>query len=155
MSEHDDLDTIRCFFNEGGTLQALMNIDSKDLDYVYSYSCQLFKMGDYVNSKRFLLVLIRLSHWQYDYWLSLGLCCQMLSEHEEAIFCFGQAGLLRLDDPSPVFFTGLCLNHLKKINEANKAYGCALKICANNEKYKDLKIVINQKLSVPIERKNE
>ncbi|MCD4487165.1 SycD/LcrH family type III secretion system chaperone [Chromobacterium vaccinii] len=140
----DDLDTVRDFFAQGGTLQALVNLDPADLDRVYAYACQLFDAGDYAGAKRFYLMLARLSHWQFDYWLSLGLCCQRLGEHTEAIFCFGQAGLLRLDDPRSAYLAGLSHQLIGNRPQAAKAFAAALKWCAARPEYAELKAEIQQ-----------
>ncbi|MFM5540457.1 SycD/LcrH family type III secretion system chaperone [Aeromonas veronii] len=148
MIEQDDLMTVREFFNHGGTIQALMKLDPVDLDYVYSYACQLFDCGDYAGAKRFYMMLARLSHWQYDYWLSLGLCCQRLEEHDQAIFCFSQAGLLRLDDPKPPYLAGLSYQLSSQPEQAAKAFKAAFKWCVDKEQHVDIKVEIQQKLSL-------
>ncbi|MDE1712311.1 MULTISPECIES: SycD/LcrH family type III secretion system chaperone [Chromobacterium] len=152
MTEQDDLDTVRDFFNQGGTLQALVNLDPADLDSVYSYACQLFDAGDYAGAKRFYLMLARLSHWQFDYWLALGLACQRLSEHEEAVFSFGQAGLLRLDDPRPAYLAGLSHQLAGHPEQAGKAFAAALKWCASKPEHAAIKAeVLRQAALLPQE----
>ena len=152
MSVQHDLDTVRDFFNQGGTLQALLSLAPDDLDRVYAYACQLFDAGDYAGAKRFYLLLARLSHWQFDYWLALGLCCQRLNEHEEAVFCFGQAGLLRLDDPRPAYLAGLSHQLIGHTAYARKAFAAALKWCAAKPEHAALKAeVLNQAALVPQE----
>ncbi|WP_395755148.1 SycD/LcrH family type III secretion system chaperone [Edwardsiella ictaluri] len=147
MTEQDDLATLHGFFNQGGTLQALMNIAPDDLDHVYSYACQLFDAEDYADAKRFYLLLTRLSHWQYEYWLSLGLCCQRLEEHEQAVSCFGQAGLLRLDDPQPAYLAGLSYRQIGQTALAAKAFSAALKWCAARPQHQAIKEEILRQLT--------
>ncbi|AXE30547.1 CesD/SycD/LcrH family type III secretion system chaperone [Chromobacterium phragmitis] len=137
-----DLDTVRAFLQQGGTLQALIDLDPDDLDYVYAYACQLFDVGDYAAAKRFYLMLARLSHWQFDYWLALGLCCQRLEEHDEAVFSFGQAGLLRLDDPRPSYLAGLSHQRSDRPELALKAFDAAAKWCAAKPEHAELKTEI-------------
>ena len=139
LAMQDDLDTVRDFLNQGGTLQALMDLDPADLDRIYAYACQLFDAGDYAAAKRFCLLLSRFSHWQYDYWLALGLCCQRLDEHLEAVFCFGQAGLLRLDDPRPPYLAGLSYQLAGQPEKARKALDAAIKWCSVKPEYAALK----------------
>lgn len=138
----DDLDTVRDFFNQGGTVQALLDLDPVDLDRIYAYACQLFDVGDYAAAKRFFLLLSRLSHWQFDYWLALGLCCQRLEEHAEAVLCFGQAGLLRLDDPRSAYLAGLSYQLADQPTMARKALNAAIKWCSDKPEYAALKIDI-------------
>lgn len=142
MSEQDSLDTIRDFFSQGGTVQTLIDLDPTDLDSVYAYACQLFDAGEYAAAKRFYLLLARLSHWQFEYWVALGLCCQRLFEHDQALFCFGQAGLLRLDDPSPPYLAGLSYCLISNYEMANTAFTTALKWCSAKQEYAALKAEI-------------
>lgn len=148
MSVQDDLTTVQDFFNQGGTLQALLNLEPVDMDYVYAYAYQLFNAGDYAGAKRFYLLLVRLSHWQYDYWLALGLCCQRLEEHEEALFCFSQAGVLRLDDPKPAYLAGLSYTLSARPDMAVKAFQSALKWCANRPQHSTTRNEIVRQLSL-------
>ncbi|MBC8642938.1 SycD/LcrH family type III secretion system chaperone [Caballeronia sp. EK] len=144
----DDLDTVRDFFQRGGTVQALMKMDPRDLEHVYAYATQLFDGGDYAAAKRFYMLLSRLSHWQFDYWFALGLCCQRLSEHMEAVFCFGQAGLLRLDDPRPAYLAGQSYRIAGQPENARKALDAAIKWCASKPEYADLREEIALQLSL-------
>lgn len=148
MSEQNDLDTVRDFFQQGGTLQALVGLEPDDLDRVYAYACQLFDAGDYAGAKRFYLLLARLSHWQFDYWLALGLTCQRLSEHEEAVFCFGQAGLLRLDDPRPAYLAGLSHQLAGNPAQARKAFTAALRWCAARPEHAALKAEVQSQAAL-------
>ena len=43
---------------------------------------------------------------ELDYFFSLGTCCQQLGEHEEAIFCFGRAGIVNIEDPRSPYYAG-------------------------------------------------
>jgi len=72
----DNLEAVRNYFNQGGTIHALVDVSMDDLDVIYAYACQLFKSADYPAAKRYYMLLTNLCHWQYDYWLALGLCCQ-------------------------------------------------------------------------------
>ncbi|WP_312978139.1 SycD/LcrH family type III secretion system chaperone [Atlantibacter sp.] len=151
MTEQDDLATVRDFLHQGGTLQALINLDPVDLDHVYAYACQLFEAGDYAGAKRFYMLLSRLSHWQYEYWLALGLCCQRLEEHDQALFCFGQAGLLRLDDPKPPYLAGLSYRQSAQPEQAAKAFQAALKWCADKPQHLVIKGEIQCQLSALVQ----
>lgn len=144
----EDIEILRDFFERGGTLQALMSLEPTDLDHVYAHACQLFDAGDYSASKRFYLLLVRLSHWQFDYWLALGVCCQRMEEHTEALFCFGQAGLLRLDDPRPAYLAGLSHRTLGQAAKALKAFSAATKVCASKAEYAELKAEVVRQATV-------
>ncbi|MDA6076069.1 hypothetical protein O0544_01910 [Edwardsiella anguillarum] len=98
MTEQDDLATLHGF-STGGTLQALMDIAptiltmSTAMPASYSTQRTMPAPNALPAAGPPLPLAIRV--------LALpGLCCQRLEEHDQAVFCFGQAGLLRLDDPS-------------------------------------------------------
>ncbi|MFM0514987.1 SycD/LcrH family type III secretion system chaperone [Paraburkholderia sp. RL17-373-BIF-A] len=145
---HDDLETVRDFFSRGGTLQALVNLDPADLDHIYAYATQLFDLGDYAAAKRFYLLLSRLSHWNFDYWFALGLCCQRLAEHLEAVFCFGQAGLLRLDDPRPAYLAAQSYQFAGQPDNARKALSSAIRGCMSCPEYAELRDEIMRQISI-------
>lgn len=141
MSSYDvsDYDTVQDFFREGGTLQAVMDIAPADLDSVYGYACQLFDSGKYGKAYPYFELLTRLSHWSYDYWIGLGLCYRHLSRHEEAIFCFSRAALLKIDEPKPVYLAGLCFRDLSNHEQARKTFSTALKWCADRPQHAGIK----------------
>ena len=136
---NEDIEAIRDFFGQGGTLQALVDIDPAHLDKLYAYACQLFDAGNYAGAKRYYQLLTRLSHWQFDYWFALGLTCQQLNEHGEAAFCFGRAGLLRLDDPRPSYLAGLSYELTGNTELASKAFTASIKWCSDKPEYAQLK----------------
>ncbi|QAU25474.1 CesD/SycD/LcrH family type III secretion system chaperone [Dyella sp. M7H15-1] len=135
----DDIEVIRGFFAEGGTLQALMDIDPNHLDKLYAYATQLFEAGNYVGAKCYYELLVRLSHWQFDYWFALGLTYQKLSEHGEAARCFGRAGVLRLSDPRPPYLAGLSYQLMGHGEAAAKAFSASMKWCSDKPEYAELK----------------
>lgn len=147
MSEQDDLATVHDFLERGGTLQALLNLSPTDLEHVYGYACQLYEAGDYASAKRFYMLLSRLSHWQYDYWLALGLCCQRLDEHDQAIFCFGQAGVLKLDEPKAAYLAGISYSLNGDSELAIRAFTTALKWCAEKPQHGLMKAEIQGRLT--------
>ncbi|WP_175007381.1 CesD/SycD/LcrH family type III secretion system chaperone [Burkholderia lata] len=146
----DDLDTSRDFFAQGGTTQALMNLNPADLDQVYAYACRLYDSSDYAAAKRFSLLLSCLSHWQFDYWLARGQCCQRLGEHPEAAFSFGQAGPLRFDDPRPACLAGLSYQLSGQRDKGPKAFSIAITLCTDKPEYAALRAKI---VRYPLSRK--
>ncbi|MFB2875177.1 SycD/LcrH family type III secretion system chaperone [Aeromonas jandaei] len=144
----DNLEAVRNYFNQGGTLHALMDVSLDDLDVIYAYACQLFKSADYPAAKRYYMLLTNLCHWQYDYWLALGLCCQRLDEHDEAIFSLVKAAQLRLDDPQPVYLAGISYRLIGNLEQAHKAFQGALKWCSNKSQYDAIKTEVLYQLSL-------
>lgn len=64
----------------------LTDVEQGDLNTLYQYALQLMACRDHQGAKRLFYLLMRIDHWNYDYCFSLGICCQQLHEHEEAIF---------------------------------------------------------------------
>lgn len=143
----DDIEAIRDFFDQGGTLQALVDIDPDHLDKLYAYACQLFEAENYAGSKRYYQLLIRLSHWQFEYWFALGLVCQQLGEHGEAVFNFGKAGTLRLSDPRPAYLAGLSYQLMGNGELAGKAFAASAKWCSDKAEYAELKREVENQVS--------
>ncbi|VVE56199.1 CesD/SycD/LcrH family type III secretion system chaperone [Pandoraea sputorum] len=135
MFEPDQLAPVGEHVRAAGTTLSATGLDPGDLDCVYAYACQLFDASDYAGAKRFYLLLVRLSPWQFDYWLALGLACQRGAEYDDALFCFGQAGLLRHDDPRPAYHAGLSHQLAGDPERAHEAFTAALKGCAERPEY--------------------
>lgn len=131
------------FFSHGGTIQALLGIDSKHLDTIFYYARLLFNSGDYVRAKKYCHILTKLSHWQYEYWLLYGDVCTKLNEYEEALLSFQQAGLLRLSSPYPPYQTGL-IHLMTGSNEAQKCFQAALVRCGDNDEFRTLREFIEK-----------
>ena len=139
--EENDLPEI--FFSRGGTVQALLGIDSKHMDTVFYYARILFNSGDYIRAKKYCNMLTKLSHWQYEYWLLYGAVCSKLKDYEEALLCFQQAGLLRLSSPYPPYQAGL-IHLITGSCEAEKCFQAALMRCADNEEFRTLRGFIEE-----------
>lgn len=139
------------YLAQGGTLHAMLGIDLSHLDRLYAYAGQLFEQGNYAGAKNYYLLLSRLCHWQYDYWLALGLTCQRLGESAEAAYSFGRAGLLRLDDPLPPYYAALSHRLDGDTELAQKAMVAAIKRCAHKAEYAALKRELQAALAQPQE----
>ncbi|TDR76639.1 SycD/LcrH family type III secretion system chaperone [Paludibacterium purpuratum] len=140
--------TLAEYLHQGVTLQALLDIDPADLDTVYASACQLFERQDFAGAKKPLVLLTRLSHWQFDYWLALGLTCQRLGEHEEAIHSFSQSAKLCMEDPRSAYFAGLSLHVLKQHASARLAFDTVLALCASKPQHQALKQKARQMLDL-------
>lgn len=127
--DNKDFATLLDFVQQGGVLSGLANVDQKDLDLLYRYAMQLMTYGDYHGAKRIFFLLMRLNQSNFEYVYALATCCQQLNEHEEAIFCFGRAGMNRLQDPRSPYFAGISYLALGNRQYAEKSFRAALRIC--------------------------
>ena len=125
----NDFSSLQTFLQQGGSLKMLADINPKDLDILYRYGTQLMNYGDYEGAKRIFYLLMKIDQWNFDYFFSLGTCCQQLGEHEEAIFCFGRAGIVNIEDPRSPYYAGKSYGALGNIAYAIKSYKAAVRIC--------------------------
>ncbi|AXE30546.1 hypothetical protein DK842_11930 [Chromobacterium phragmitis] len=103
------------------------------------YAAQLFDSGEFDEAKCYYLLLARLNHWQFDYWLRLGQCCQRLGEHDEAVACFGKAGLLKLEDPRPAHLARRSHRLASQQRQAPNALHAVVAWCASRPEHATLK----------------
>lgn len=137
--QDDNEDKVWQFFKDGGSLSALMGLDQENLDKLYAYAFQAYSAGECDRAKRFFLLLAQVDQWNFDYWFALGLCCQRLGEHEEAIFCFAQSAVIRLTDPRSAYWAGINYQLLGNQTYARKAFTTALKLCGQQAIYEELR----------------
>jgi len=147
MEANDDHQVLQHFFARGGSLRMLVDVEAEDLDAVYAYACQLYDAGEFGAAKRFFFMLARVDHWQFDYWLALGLCSQKLGEHEEAVFCFSRSGLIRAADPRSSYFAGVSYQLLGRRDYARKAFNAALKWCGQQGAHEPIRRLAAQSLA--------
>lgn len=134
------------FFSRGGSLRMLADVPRERLDKVYAYANQLFDKQAYKKAKSFYLLLARLDEWCFNYWLALGICCQRLAEHEEAIFCFSRSGVIVIDDPRSSFYAGMSYEILGNHTYAYKSFRAALNWCGQSAHYEEIRHLSTQAL---------
>ncbi len=137
--EDDDYAVLQQFFSRGGSVRMLADISKKDLDTLYAYAGQLFDAGEWQAAHNVYLVLARVDHWNFDYWLALGLTCQRIDSHDEAVFCFARAGTIRLDDPRAPFFAGISYRALGNEEYACKAFNAAIRWCGRKPEHDEIR----------------
>ncbi|CAM2880132.1 SycD/LcrH family type III secretion system chaperone [Vibrio neptunius] len=124
-----DFETLQAFLQQGGSLKMLADVEQKDLDLLYQYGTQLMNYGDYQGAKRIFYLLMKIDQWNFDYFFALGTCCQQLKQYEEAIFCFGRAGIVKVEDPRAPYFAGNNYLALGNNEYAIKSYQASLRVC--------------------------
>lgn len=139
MDQQDDHEVLQKFFARGGSIRMLADIEQGDMDQLYAYANQLFAADEISGARNFYFMLARIDHWNFDYWLALGLCYQRLNEHEEAVFCFSRAGMITVDDPRSSFFAGISYRLLGNNEYARTALNAALKWCSQHPEYDEIR----------------
>lgn len=121
-------DVVINFMRRGGSLRMLAKMNPQDLALVYEYTVQLCEGGEYDGAKRLLNLLVRLDHWNFSYWLTLGLCYQQTADFHQAIYCFSRAGQIQVNDPRPSYLAAECYTASGNLAYAEKSlsYGTEL-----------------------------
>ncbi|QHE94429.1 SycD/LcrH family type III secretion system chaperone [Pandoraea fibrosis] len=117
------------FFESGGALRMLADLDENDLARVRAHAGQRFAQGQIAAAQRVYFVLATLDQWSFDDWYGLGLCYQRLGQHEQALPCFAKAGVIRVSDPRPPYLAGMSYEHMGNREFARKAYDATLRVC--------------------------
>ncbi|RQR48097.1 CesD/SycD/LcrH family type III secretion system chaperone [Burkholderia sp. Bp9126] len=147
LGADDDHEVLERFFGAGGSIRMLADIAQSDMDKLFSYATQLFDAGEPRAACNFLMMLARIDHWNFDYWFMLGLSYQHLAQHEEAIFCFSRAGMIRIDDPRASFRAGISYRLVGNLDYAIKAFRAALKWCGDRDTWRDIKAGVMEQLA--------
>lgn len=117
------------FFESGGALRMLADLDEADIACVRAHACQRFAQGQIAAAQRVYFVLATLDQWSFDDWYGLGLCYQRLGQHEQALPCFAKAGLIHASDPRPPYLAGMSYAHTGNREFARKSFDATLRIC--------------------------
>ncbi|EBP0437717.1 CesD/SycD/LcrH family type III secretion system chaperone [Salmonella enterica] len=131
----NSLQDIYDYYNNGGTLASLTNLTQRDLDDLQAYAYTCYQSGDIISARNIYHLLAYLEHWNYDYTLSLGLCHQRLSNHEEAQLCFARCATLVMQDPRASYYSGISYIVTGDKKMAKKAFKACLMWCNGNEDY--------------------
>nr|WP_250189711.1 SycD/LcrH family type III secretion system chaperone [Escherichia coli] len=102
---------------------------------LHSYAYTAYQSGDVITARNLFHLLTYLEHWNYDYTLSLGLCHQRLSNHEDAQLCFARCATLVMQDPRASYYSGISYLLVGNKKMAKKAFKACLMWCNEKEKY--------------------
>ncbi|MFJ2995317.1 tetratricopeptide repeat protein [Pandoraea sp. NPDC087047] len=134
----DAQDILSRFFERGGALRMLADLDEADLARVRAHAAGQFARGQMAAAQRVYFVLATLDQWSFDDWYGLGLCYQRLGQHEQALPCFAKAGVICGSDPRPPYLAGMSYEHTGNREFARKAYDATLRLCAQRPQYDKL-----------------
>ncbi|MGB0895574.1 MAG: SycD/LcrH family type III secretion system chaperone [Parashewanella sp.] len=143
---NEEFETMQNFIREGGSLQMLADIDKKDMDTLYQYAVQLVECKDTEAARNIFYLLWRMDTWNYDYCFSLGLTCQQLKEHFEAIYCFARAGTIQVDNPFPSYHAGLSYKAVANEEYAKRSFKASLRWSNKRPEYIDVAVNAQQEL---------
>jgi secretion system chaperone SscA len=155
MDHSASLKEINDFLDKGGSMRALTKTSQDDLDQLYSYAYSLKEAGNYAAARNFFYVLVCSDHWSFDYWLGLGICCQHLGEHTDALFCFHQSGILKISDPRSSYLAGLTYQLMGKSFEAKRAFDASKHWCGKEPKYAPLQAQVERGIQMCTKNKEQ
>jgi secretion system chaperone SscA len=145
--EHEHGDLLRAFFAGDESIAIPADVDPRDLDAVRQLARRRFDAGDWVTARDCYYMLARVDHGHAEDWLDLGLCYQRLARHEHAIFCLSWSGILREDDPRPIYHAGVSYRRIGDAEYAAKAFRTALARCGESVDHGALRVRIAQCLA--------
>jgi secretion system chaperone SscA len=138
LDAHDMQEVLSRFFESGGALRMLADLDEDDLARVRAHAGQRFAQGQIAAAQRVYFVLATLDQWSFDDWYGLGLCYQRLGQHEQALPCFAKAGVIRASDPRPPYLAGMSYEQMGNREFARKSYDATLRVCAQQPQHDTL-----------------
>ncbi|RYV03492.1 CesD/SycD/LcrH family type III secretion system chaperone [Shewanella sp. OPT22] len=146
--KHEDFDTLQKFVQMGGSLKMLTDIEDKDLNNLYQYALQLVAFKDYHGARNIFYMLWRIDSWNFDYNFSLGLMCQQLDQHHEAIYCLCRAGTLQIDNPLPSYHAGLSYSALGNLEFATKSFTASLNWTNGRPEFSEVETSAKEQLAL-------
>ena len=84
----------------------------------------------------------------------MGLCCQQLHEHEEAIFCLGRAGMIKVDNPLPAYHAGLSYMALGNSVYAERSFKASLRWSQGHLEHETMTASAHQKLAALVKEES-
>lgn len=119
-----DLDA---FVGAGGSLAMLADIDLLDVKALYEDANRLYKKGDVAGAQYLYHLVVTLDSWDFDGWLSLGICHQRFGGHDQALLCFAKAAAIDFRDPRPSYLAGQSYLSTHRLADASKALRAAVR----------------------------
>lgn len=131
-------------FRRGGALRMVLEKDvTESLDVLYRYAMQLKNAKEHTGAARILRLLTVYDAWSFEYWYSLGQCCQAQKDWSDAVYAYGRAAQIRLDAPEAPWAAAECYLACGNDEYARKSLNAVLLICGNREEYQALRLQVN------------
>ena len=115
------------YLKQGGTLGKLRQVNSDQMEAMYTLGYGHFGIGHYADALRVFRYLAMLDHWNARYFLAIGYCLYQLKHYGDAIPALSYAERLDKQDPRPSLCMTECFISLKNRKLAKKALAEAIK----------------------------
>lgn len=109
------------------------------LDLLYHYALQLVAVKEHAGAARLLKILTLYDAWSFDYWFQLGVCCQAQKAWSDAIYAYGRAAQIQLDEPRAPWRAAECYLACGNDRGAKKALKAVMLICGDNREHQILR----------------
>ena len=118
------------FFRRGGALSALACKDVRhQLNVLHRHTSELIEQNEFAAAERICRILTLYAPWTFEYWYIFGQCCQAQASWKDAIYAYGRAAELRMDDPQVVWAAAECFIQTGDRMRAIKALKAVQTIC--------------------------
>lgn len=125
-------------FAKGKSAQQIMGFSDETMAKFYRAAYRLFSNKHYAEAANAFLFLVTLNPFNHDYWLGLGMSCQLCKEYEAAIDAYELAAYTKLASPVPYFYLAKCLFAIHDRESALQALDLAVEYGEGSDEYKEL-----------------
>lgn len=116
----------------GGTIGQVLKITPDECEALYQLGYGFYAQGRYSEAFRAFSMLVMYDHLEPRYMMGLAGAMQMLGRHTDALQQYMTAGLIMLDDPTPMFHAAECLISLQRLPEAVESLKLAADLAGEN-----------------------
>ncbi|MCT4700511.1 hypothetical protein MUA02_01135 [Enterobacteriaceae bacterium H20N1] len=138
MIAPDDIGQLRAFFASGGALYMLNDTSREEMDTLWRYACQLLQQDDAAGARNLLQLLVYNDGWNSDFLLTLGVACQRMKAHEEALFYLAQAARILVVDPRPSWLMAQSAMAMARWDSVSELLTSTLTLAAEQPAYREL-----------------
>lgn len=124
---------------EGKTAQEIIGFSNVTMAKFYGAAYRLFEHRRYQDAGNAFLFLATLNPYNHEYWLGLGMACQMSQDYEAAIDAYELAALADIESPIPYFYLAKCLFAIHDRESALQALDLAIETAGEAAAFSDLK----------------
>jgi len=134
-----DPDILRRYIDEGKSFQDILGYSNETMEKFYGAAHRLFTKEQYQEAADAFVFLTTLNPYVHNYWLGLGMCEQLNTDHEAALVAYGMAVITDDDNPLPHYHSACCLEAVGDLPNAIASLDLTIDTCGHNEKHQNLK----------------
>ncbi len=148
---NDDLELMLKSILEGGSIATAVNYSQESLEAAYALAYSNYSANNFDDAQTLFEFLVLADHMDPRFAMGLAGCFQAKEQYQKAIDLYqvAMAGS-SLSDPSPIYYSAVCLMKLNQLDDAKEALDLCL-MFGDKEKYapihkqaKDLIAILSQ-----------